>query len=135
MAASWYVLRSKSGKEEAVWRHVRDHEQLNAYYPHYYQNRVVRGQRKFLPLFPGYLFVEADLAEKGQYYFDRMINAIGLASNIRRSRPLGCLVSVGYMNIPPLVRMRNTSATIEATQRMLKSLPRAPDLPARHSLM
>ena len=31
--------------------------------------------------------------------------------------------------------MRNTSATIDATQRILKSLPRTPVLPARHSSM
>ena len=38
----------------------------------------------------------------------------------------GSLVSRGYRNTPPRMRMRWASATSEATQRMLKSLPRGP---------
>jgi hypothetical protein len=62
---------------------------------------------------------------------------IGLASYIRRSLPglFGSRLSHGYMKTPPRVRMRCTSATMLATQRMLKSLPRGPSLPARHSSM
>ena len=63
------------------------------------------------------------------------MNAIGLASYIRRRRPSLFFASRGYMKMPPRERTRNTSATIEATQRMLKSLPRGPSLPARHSSM
>ncbi|MNY31908.1 hypothetical protein D3C86_1660910 [compost metagenome] len=50
-----------------------------------------------------------------------MIIDIGLASYIRRSLPGidGSRPSRGYMNTPPRVRMRCTSATIEAIQRML----------------
>ncbi|MCY1451741.1 hypothetical protein D9M71_686210 [compost metagenome] len=64
-------------------------------------------------------------------------NDIGLASYIRRSLPAfpGSRLSHGYMNTPPRVRMRCTSATIEAIQRMLKFLPRGPSSPARHSSM
>src|SRR5438309_38180 len=47
---------------------------------------------------------------------------------------LASRVSFGYMNTPPRIRMRCTSATSEAIQRMLKSRQRMPDLPAWHSL-
>ncbi len=62
---------------------------------------------------------------------------MGLASYIRRSLPAlpGSRASQGYMKMPPRVRMRCTSATIEAIQRMLKFLPRGPVSPARHSSM
>ena len=45
----------------------------------------------------------------------------------------GPCVSRGYRNTPPRIRMRCASATSEAIQRMLKSLPRGPVWPARHS--
>ncbi|MCY1304087.1 hypothetical protein D9M70_538300 [compost metagenome] len=50
-----------------------------------------------------------------------MMKDIGLASYIRRSLPgfSGSRASQGYMKMPPRVRMRCTSATIEAIQRML----------------
>ena len=44
------------------------------------------------------------------------------------------LVSRGYMNTPPRIRMRCISATSEAIQRMLKSLPRRPAV-ARQALV
>ena len=52
-----------------------------------------------------------------------------------RSRPAFArsLLSRGYMKTPPRMRMRWASATSEAIQRMLKSLPRGPAFPARHS--
>jgi hypothetical protein len=51
-------------------------------------------------------------------------NAIGFASYIRRSLPglSGVRLSAGYMKMPPRFRIRCTSATIDAIQRMLKSL-------------
>ena len=50
-----------------------------------------------------------------------MIIDIGLASYIRRNLPAlsGSRASRGYMKMPPRVRIRCTSATIEAIQRML----------------
>ncbi len=61
--------------------------------------------------------------------------AIGLASYISRNLPslFGSRWSQGYMKTPPRVRMRCTSATILATQRMLEYLPRTPALPAKQS--
>src|SRR5690606_11472980 len=61
---------------------------------------------------------------------------IGFASYSRRRRPacVRSLRSRGYMNTPPRSRMRCVSATSEAIQRMLKSRPRGPALPAWHSL-
>jgi hypothetical protein len=53
-----------------------------------------------------------------------MIMPTGLASYSRRKRP-GLdvsLVSRGYRNTPPRIRMRCASATMLAIQRMLKSL-------------
>src|ERR1017187_6203449 len=60
---------------------------------------------------------------------------IGLASYSKRSLPplIGSFVSLGYRNTPPRVRMRCTSATIDATQRILKLIPRGPVFPATHS--
>src|ERR1019366_2039396 len=57
---------------------------------------------------------------------------IGLASYSKRSLPplVGSFVSLGYRNTPPRVRMRCTSATIDATQRILKLIPRGPVFPA-----
>ncbi|MDT4881059.1 hypothetical protein FQZ97_1168780 [compost metagenome] len=50
-----------------------------------------------------------------------MMKDIGLASYIKRSLPgfSGSRLSRGYMNRPPRVRIRCTSATMEAIQRML----------------
>ena len=50
-------------------------------------------------------------------------------------RLFGFALVPGYMNTPPRVMMRWTSATMLATQRMLKSLPRTPSLPSRRSPM
>ena len=63
------------------------------------------------------------------------MNAIGSASYMSLRRPSLYLTSRGYMKMPPRVSIRYTSATIEAIQRMLKSLPRSPVFPARHSSM
>jgi transcriptional antiterminator RfaH len=77
MAATWYALRSKTGKEESVWQRTRSLG-FRTYYPHLYAHPVNPRARKFKPFFPGYLFVNADLVEVGQGIFDRMQNAIGL---------------------------------------------------------
>src|SRR5260363_216286 len=59
-------------------------------------------------------------------------HAIGLASYIRRNLPgrNGARRSDGYMKMPPRIRIRWTSPTIDAIQRILKSFCRTPSLPA-----
>src|SRR5260363_267459 len=61
-----------------------------------------------------------------------MGHAIGLASYIRRNLPgrNGARRSDGYMKMPPRIRIRWTSPTIDAIQRILKSFCRTPSLPA-----
>ena len=63
--------------------------------------------------------------------------AMGLASYIRRSLPglLGLALVPGVHEDATTGRDACTSATMEAIQRMLKSLPRVPSLPCRHSSM
>jgi transcriptional antiterminator RfaH len=77
VAAHWYALRSKSGKEEQVWRYAQA-QGHKAFYPHLRVRRVNPRARRFKPYFPGYLFVHADLTEVGVSLFDHMPNAIGL---------------------------------------------------------
>jgi transcription antitermination factor NusG len=77
MSLAWYALRSKTGKEESVWRHL---EMLGfaAYCPHTLIKPVNPRARRFRPFLPGYLFVNANLEQVGQHTFDRLHNAVGL---------------------------------------------------------
>jgi transcription antitermination factor NusG len=79
MTAAWYALRSKTGKEESLWRLAQSHG-FETWYPHVFANAVNPRARKFRPYLPGYLFVNADLSQTGTDCFGRMQNAIGLLS-------------------------------------------------------
>lgn len=79
MAYYWYALRSKSRKEDAVWRQVMSLG-YEVFYPCLRVHPVNPRSRKILPYFPGYLFVQADLDQVGVSVFQWMPHTIGLVS-------------------------------------------------------
>jgi len=79
MSSKWYALRSKARKEEIVHRQVMD-KGLEVFYPRLRVNPVNPRARKFVPYFPGYLFIQADLDELGYSFFQWMPHTLGLVS-------------------------------------------------------
>lgn len=79
MSYYWYALRSKSRKEDAVWRQVMSLG-YEVYYPCLRVHPVNPRSRKILPYFPGYLFVQADLDQVGISVFQWMPHTIGLVN-------------------------------------------------------
>lgn len=79
MPSYWYALRSKPRKEDVLWRQIRARG-LEVFYPRLRVNPVNPRSKKVRPYFPGYMFVYADLEEKGQSTFNWMPHAIGLVS-------------------------------------------------------
>jgi transcriptional antiterminator RfaH len=77
MGHYWYALRSKPRKEEVVYRQVRM-QGFDAFLPRLRVNPVNPRSRKYLPYFPGYLFVQADLDTVGRSVFQWMPHAMGL---------------------------------------------------------
>jgi transcriptional antiterminator RfaH len=79
MAYYWYALRSKSRKEDAVFRQLQSqgHE---VFYPCLRVHPVNPRSRKIVPYFPGYLFVEIDLEQLGISVFQWMPHTLGLVS-------------------------------------------------------
>jgi transcription antitermination factor NusG len=75
----WYALRSKSRKEDIVWRQLRD-QGFDVFYPRLRVQPVNPRSRKVRPYFPGYLFVKADLGEVGISTFQWMPHSLGLVS-------------------------------------------------------
>ena len=73
----WYALRSKPRREESLWQEVRRHG-FSTYYPRLRVRPVNPRARKAHPYFPGYLFVQADLAAVGLVEFRWMPHALGL---------------------------------------------------------
>ena len=79
MSKFWYALRSKSRKEDIVWRQVVT-EGFEAYYPRLRVQPVNPRARKLHPYFPGYLFVRADLEAIGLSVFQWMPHTLGLVN-------------------------------------------------------
>lgn len=73
----WYAIRSKPNKEPSLQRELisRDFE---VYYPQLRVNPVNPRSRKWIPYFPGYLFIRVDLAEIGTRALNRIPQSIGL---------------------------------------------------------
>lgn len=63
--ARWYVVRSKPYKEKHLTAYVRA-QGLGAYLPQLPAHPVNPRARTAKPLFPGYVFVQADLSEVGK---------------------------------------------------------------------
>ena len=79
MVNGWYALRSKSRKEDVVWRQVLS-QGFEAYYPRMRVHPVNPRARKIIPYFPGYLFVRMDLEAVGLSVFQWMPHTLGLVS-------------------------------------------------------
>jgi len=73
----WYAIRSKPNKESSFQRELisRDFE---VYYPQLRVNPVNPRSRKWIPYFPGYLFIHVDLQETGTRVLNRIPQSIGL---------------------------------------------------------
>jgi transcription antitermination factor NusG len=79
MSYQWYALRSKSRKEDAVWRQLQT-QGVEVFYPCLRVHPVNPRSRKLVPYFPGYLFVEVDLEQSGISVFQWMPHTVGLVS-------------------------------------------------------
>jgi transcriptional antiterminator RfaH len=79
MSYHWYALRSKSRKEDAVWRQLQT-QGYEVFYPCLRVHPVNPRSRKIVPYFPGYLFVEVDLEKSGISVFQWMPHTVGLVS-------------------------------------------------------
>lgn len=79
MTLSWYALRSKPRKEEALWGQLLG-SSFATFYPRLRVHPVNPRARKVVPYFPGYMFVNADLEEVGSSTFNYMPFSIGLVS-------------------------------------------------------
>jgi len=79
MPYHWYALRSKSRKEDAVWRQLQT-QGYEVFYPCLRVHPVNPRSRKIVPYFPGYLFVEVDLEQSGLSVFQWMPHTVGLVN-------------------------------------------------------
>ena len=79
MHENWYAIRSKPRKEFSIWKQLLA-DGLITYFPVLKVNPVNPRSRKFVPYFPGYLFVKCDLDTKGISYFKWMPNTLGLVN-------------------------------------------------------
>lgn len=73
----WYVLRSKPRKENSLLKYARS-EGYKTYYPTLPAHPVNPRASKVKPYFPGYLFLQTDLAEVGESTFRWMPFSQGL---------------------------------------------------------
>ena len=79
MSAIWYALHSKPRKEAALERQARA-EGFEVYLPQVRVKPVNPRSRKWVPYFPGYLFVHVELPAVGASRFNWMPYAQGLVS-------------------------------------------------------
>ena len=79
MSLRWYALRSKTRKEDVVYKQVRD-QGIDVFYPRIRVNPVNPRSKHYQPYFPGYIFVQIDLDLLGQSAFQWMPHTLGLVS-------------------------------------------------------
>lgn len=77
MNTSWYVLRSKPHKEDALWRHAVS-QGYELFYPRIPAQTINPRARKLVPYFPGYMFVRVAIEHVGVSAFQWMPYAHGL---------------------------------------------------------
>jgi transcriptional antiterminator RfaH len=77
MTLNWYALRSKPREEDALWRRLAS-DGREVFYPRLRVNPVNPRAKKVKPYFPGYMFVQADLAQIGLSAFQWMPHSLGL---------------------------------------------------------
>jgi transcription antitermination factor NusG len=79
MSLRWYALRSKTRKEDVVFRQIYDRD-IEIFYPRLRVNPVNPRSRRYKPYFPGYVFVKLNLEETGMSVFQWMPHTLGLVS-------------------------------------------------------
>lgn len=79
MSQLWYVVRSKPNKEDFLARQFEAYG-IDVFYPRLRVAPVNPRSRKSRPYFPGYLFVQADLAVIGSSTLQWMAGAANLVS-------------------------------------------------------
>jgi len=77
MTSRWYVLRSKPGKENFLYRYICS-EDVECFYPCIRVNPVNPRSQKVKPFFPGYMFVYSNLREVGMNRFRWLPHSFGL---------------------------------------------------------
>lgn len=75
----WYVVHSKPQKEQWLYSQLSA-RQIEAYYPCVHVSNGKRYSQQFKPYFPGYLFVNADLALIGVSVLQWIPGSLGLVS-------------------------------------------------------
>ena len=79
MAASWYVVHGKTGKEEFLCGQLSA-RRLEAYCPFVRVQAVNPRSRQRLPYFPGYVFVHVDLQSFQLSALRWLPGAVGIVS-------------------------------------------------------
>jgi len=79
MTLRWYVLHSKSRKENPILKRLEIHH-VEGYFPCIHVPAHKPDNRKITPYFPGYLFVRVDLDQTNHSILKWMPGAIGLVS-------------------------------------------------------
>lgn len=79
MKKKWYVLQSKSNKEQALYQQVLAHD-IECFFPTIRVTPVNPRSRKIRPYFPNYMFVHVNLDEIGLSTLQWMPYAQGLLS-------------------------------------------------------
>lgn len=77
MSKQWYALRCKPRKEDAVWRLLLARGE-EGFYPRLRVNPVNPRARKWVPYFPGYMFIQTDVEEVGLSAYQWMPHTLGL---------------------------------------------------------
>lgn len=75
----WYVMRSKSNKEELLYRQLCN-RRIETYYPCIKVQPVNPRALKIKPYFPGYLFIKTDLEIVGISDLQWLPGSVGLVS-------------------------------------------------------
>jgi transcription antitermination factor NusG len=79
MTLSWYVLHSKSRKEEFLAEQL-DLRKIEAYCPRIRVQVVNPRARKIRPYFPGYVFARVDLEKQGISILKYLPGSVGLVA-------------------------------------------------------
>lgn len=75
--SEWYVIRSKPHKEKSLYGELLSRD-IKTFYPQLRVNPVNPRARKWVPYFPGYMFIKVNLKETGIRAMNRIPYSIGL---------------------------------------------------------
>ncbi|MDP1546005.1 MAG: transcription termination/antitermination NusG family protein [Anaerolineales bacterium] len=77
MSLEWYVLKSKPNKEDALYKQIA-FRGIEVFFPQLEVTPTNPRAQKTKPYFPGYMFVQVNLASVGLSTFQWMPYAVGL---------------------------------------------------------